>query len=40
LLDSFFLRDGDPTLLLYGTYDPGLVALSLLIAVLGSAMSL
>ncbi|MCK6393985.1 PAS domain S-box protein [Zoogloea sp.] len=39
-LDSFFLRDGDPTLLLYGTYDPGLVALSLLIAVLGSAMSL
>ena len=39
-LDSFFLRDGDPTLLLQGNYHPTLVALSLLIAVLGSAMGL
>lgn len=39
-LDSLFLRDGDPTLLLQGNYDPTLVGLSLLIAILGSAMSL
>lgn len=39
-LDSFFLLEGDPTLLLYGSYDPLLVGLSLLIAVSGSVMSL
>ena len=40
LIDRFFLRDGDPTVLLYGSYDHGLVALSLLVAILGSVMTL
>lgn len=40
MLDAFFWRDGDSTLLMAGEHHPGLVALSLLIAILISCMAM
>ena len=40
LIRLFFALDVDPGLLLYGTYDPWLVALSIAIAVFSSGMAM